>query len=67
MIIACSQFGRIQILEWMPEHDSPGYRLEVIQHLGQGNPKADRQHLENPQAGLTAPVLQFRDVDSANS
>ena len=46
---------------------SSGRLLEVTQQLRKGNPEADRQHFEDAQASLPAPILQLGDVDAANS
>jgi hypothetical protein len=50
----------------------PGLRpvlmwLEVTKQLRQGNPEADRQHFEDAQTSLPAPILQLGDVDPPNS
>jgi hypothetical protein len=41
--------------------------LEVTKQLRQGNPEADRQHFEDAQTSLPAPILQLGDMDPANS
>jgi hypothetical protein len=49
------------------ESDCTGRLLEVTKQLRQGNPEADRQHFEDAQTGLPAPILQLGDVDPPNS
>jgi hypothetical protein len=46
---------------------SVGGPLNISQKLGQGDLKARCQHFKDAQTGFPTPVLQFRDVDAANS
>ena len=47
------------------ESGCTGRLLEVTKQLRQGNPEADRQHFEDAETGLPAPILQLGDVDAA--
>ena len=49
------------------ESGCTGRLLEVTKQLRQGNPEADRQHFEDAQTSLPAPILQLGDVDPPNS
>ena len=49
------------------ENELNRHLLEVAQQFGQGDLKTGRQHFEDAQASLPAPILQLGDVDAANS
>ena len=47
-------------------HRKARHLLQVTQQFRKGNPEANRQHFEDAQTCLSAPILQLGDVDAAN-
>ena len=61
----CWQFSDSKF--WSSAGLSVDHRLKIAQQLGQGDLKTGCKHFKDAQTGLPTPVLQFRDMDSANS